>query len=324
MNAHVRQKLSAIDAIPGVTSHFDAPLAPLTTYKVGGPASVLVQIANRAGVGAVLALLADAGVPWFVLGNGSNVLISDVGFGGAVLRLGGELAVNRLDRNKLAPGQHRLEAGAGLSITRLLRVTKEERLAGLECLGGVPGTVGGAVVMNAGTVLGELKDSLEAAEIVTPAAAARWLPASQLGLSYRSSQLPEGAVVTGARFVCTDADEAMRRRLDEVLAYRKATQPLTMPSCGSVFANPPGDHAGRLIEACGLKGHVIGRAQVSEQHANWIVNLGDAKASDVRSLIEHVRAEVSRQHGVTLRSEVRVLGDWDAQGWDADDWEVQA
>ncbi len=316
MNAHVRQKLSALDAIEGVTARFDVPLGPLTTYKVGGPASVLVEIARRAHVGAVLALLTDAGVPWLVLGNGSNVLFSDVGFGGAVLRLGGELAVNRLDRNKLAPGQHRLEAGAGLSITRLLRVAKDEQLAGLECLGGVPGSVGGAVLMNAGTVMGELADSLEAAEIVTPVASPAWIPASELGFGYRSSSLPEGAVVIGARFACTNGDGSTRQRLDEVLAYRKATQPLRMPSCGSVFANPPGDHAGRLIETCGLKGHTIGKAQVSEQHANWIVNLGGASASDVRRLIEHVRAEVATQHGLTLRSEVRVLGDW--AGWEVE------
>ena len=138
----------------------------------------------------------------------------------------------------------------------------------------------------------------------------RWIPAEDLKLSYRHSELPEGAIVTAARFRCTDADPAMKTRLAEVLAYRKSTQPLTMPSCGSVFANPPGDHAGRLIEACGLKGERIGGAQVSEMHANWIVNTGDAQASDIKALIERCVARVKEEHGHVLRHEVRLLGDW--------------
>ena len=313
MNATLRQTLSHTD---GVQVHFDEPMAPHTTYKVGGPAAAFVEVETSAGLGAVLDALADAGAPWLIVGNGSNVLFADAGFDGAVLHLGVAFEGATLTRDLHGAGAHRLEAGAALSITRLLRVAKDESIAGVEFLGGVPGTVGGAVRMNAGTVMGEVADTLEAAELAAPgsdAAPRRWVPAEDLGLRYRHSDLPEGAIVTAARFRCRDADPSMRERLDQVLAYRKRTQPLTMPSCGSVFANPPGDHAGRLIEQSGLKGARVGRAQVSEQHANWIVNTGGATAADVRALIDRCIDEVARQHGVTLRHEVRLLGDWEAR-----------
>jgi len=293
-----------------LTVRSDVSMAPYTTYKVGGPAALFIEIHEADILPALLARLADQGIDWLVIGKGSNVLFADAGFDGAVLQLGEDFARADVARDALGAGVHRLEAGAALSITRLLRVTKEQDLAGVEYLGGVPGTVGGAVRMNAGTVLGEVCDSLESAAVALAGEPIRWIPADELGLSYRRSELPEGAVVTGARFRCGDADPTMRARLAEVLAYRKATQPLTMPSCGSVFANPPGDHAGRLIEAAGLKGHCLGGAQVSEMHANWIVNTGDATAADVRGLISLCVARVEAESGLTLRHEVRILGDW--------------
>ena len=165
--------------------------------------------------------------------------------------------------------------------------------------------------MNAGTVLGEVKDTLESAQLVEPGRSPVWVPRDALGMTYRSSTLPPGGVVTAVRFRCREAEPDTRERLNHVLAYRKKTQPLQAPSCGSVFANPPGDHAGRLIEASGLKGCRVGGAQVSEMHANWIVNLGYATASDVAELIARCIEDVRVQHGVTLRHEVRLLGDWE-------------
>jgi UDP-N-acetylmuramate dehydrogenase len=288
----------------------DVCLAPYTTYKVGGPAAFFIDITEPSALRPLIARLDELDIAWLILGNGSNVLFSDAGFDGAVLRLGEGFATASITPNALGTGVHRLEVGAGLSINKLLRFTKAHNLAGVECLGGVPGTVGGAVRMNAGTVMGEVADSIEAAAITSAQRDMHWVSREDLGLSYRHSDLPTGSIVTGARFRCTDADPAMRERLAEVLAYRKATQPLTMPSCGSVFANPPGDHAGRLIESCGLKGHRIGGAQVSEQHANWIVNTEAATASDVKALIEVCIARVEAQHGIVLRHEVRLLGDW--------------
>jgi UDP-N-acetylmuramate dehydrogenase len=307
MNASLQHQLAQI---AGLDARFDEPMSAHTTYKVGGAAWAFVKVDTAEALLRVLAVLAAAAVPWLVLGNGSNALFADQGFAGAVLRLGAAFDHVAVTRDARGPGEHRLEAGAALSVTRLLRFVKDEQLLGVEFLGGVPGTVGGAVRMNAGTRAGEVSQSLEAAEL-TSASGPSWLDAADLGLAYRHSVLPVGAIVTAARFAVRDADPQMRQRLDEVLAYRKATQPLQAPSCGSVFANPPGDHAGRLIEAAGLKGRVLGGAQVSEQHANWIINRGGAKASDIYGLIALCQATVRAQFGVELRHEVQLLGDWE-------------
>ncbi|TNF24311.1 MAG: UDP-N-acetylmuramate dehydrogenase [Deltaproteobacteria bacterium] len=310
--------LARLQHLGDVDARGDEPLAPHTTYKVGGPARRFVTAHTLEALQAVLSVLRSVDEPALVLGHGSNVLFSDAGFPGTVLTLGRDLSLCTLTRDAFGPGVHLLEAGGGCSVTRLLRLVKQEAVAGVEFLGGIPATLGGAVRMNAGTREGEVKDALVAAQIVRPDVAPVWVTAAELGLSYRHSALPEGAVVTAARFRVTDASPEMRERLDRVLAYRKATQPLHLPSCGSVFANPEGDSAGRLIDAAGLKGRTLGGAQVSEQHANWIVNLGAATASDVRSLIALCQDEVQRQFGVHLRPEVQILGDWgDWAGWEA-------
>jgi UDP-N-acetylmuramate dehydrogenase len=307
MNATLQQQIAAI---AGLSARFDEPMAAHTTYKIGGPASAFVVVHTGDALVGLLALLASAAMPWLVVGNGSNALFADRGYAGAVLQLGAGFDHVSVERDARGPGEHRLVAGAALSVTRLLRCVKEEQLLGVEFLGGVPGTVGGAVRMNAGTMAGEVAQSLEAAEL-TSARGSVWVGAADLGLSYRHSSLPVDSLVTAARFAVRDADAGMRERLDKVLAYRKATQPLQAPSCGSVFANPPGDHAGRLIEAAGLKGHTIGGAQVSEQHANWIINRGGASAADVRGLIALCQATVLARFGVELRHEVQLLGDWE-------------
>ncbi len=310
---------AALATIRGLRVREHEVLAPYTTYKIGGPARWLLEIEARAAVAPALAVLAQHGIRWHVLGNGSNVLVADRGFDGAIVHLaaGGELDRLALVRDARGAGQHTLEAGAGVSVTRLLRTAKDEQLGGLWVLGGVPGTVGGAVRMNAGTRWGDLGSVLEAAE-VADVTGARWWPTRELGLAYRHAALPPQAIVTGARFAVGDADEATRGKLDEVLAHRRATQPLQVPSCGSVFANPPGDAAGRLIEAAGLKGTIIGGAQISAQHANWIVNLGGASAADVRALMDAATRAVKAQFGVTLRAEAQLLGDWDAGATRAD------
>jgi UDP-N-acetylmuramate dehydrogenase len=296
--------------LPGLDVRYDEPMGPRTTYKVGGPAAAFIETSDEAALCALLVCLERAQIPSIVLGNGSNVLFADAGFSGVVIHLGQGFDGVDCTRDQHGPGRHRLEAGGAVSITRLLRATKDLEVAGVEFLGGVPGTIGGAIRMNAGTVMGEVSDSLESARVVTPDGRAHWIAASELELAYRTSSLPWGAVVVAARFHAQDADAGMRSRLAEVLAYRKSTQPLQYPSCGSVFANPKGDHAGRLIEACGLKGHRVGDAQVSEMHANWIINLGAATATDVRDLIDLCVRQVDEQHGVVLRHEVKMLGDW--------------
>jgi len=301
----VRKRLAAIE---GTVAHFDEPMSRHTTYKVGGPAALYLDVNTLDALQVSLAIMNEEGVAYEVMGNGSNVLFADAGFNGVVLHLDRGLAEFDLERDPA--GQHTLTVGAALSITRLLRYAKDEALAGLEALGGVPGTVGGAVRMNAGTRLGELKDSLLAAQLILTNGERRWLGAAELDLSYRHSSLPKGSIVVAARFRVTDATPEMWLRLEEVLTYRKQTQPLTMPSCGSVFANPPEDSAGRLIDEAGLKGHSIGGAQVSPKHANWIVNTGDASASDVRKLIDLCITTVRDASGITLRHEVKFHGDW--------------
>lgn len=299
--------------LPDVDLTADEPMARHTTYRIGGPAAALVVPHTMAALEATLTALAAVGARWLFLGNGSNVLFADQGFRGAVVMLGRGFSELGLERDARGPGAHTLEAGGRVSVTKLLRVAKAEKVAGVEQLGGVPGSVGGAVRMNAGTRAGDVAQSLLAAEVVAANTAPRWVPAAELGLAYRHSALPQGAVVTAARFAVSDASPEMLARLDDVLTYRKATQPLQMPSCGSVFANPPGDAAGRLIEAAGLKGRSIGGAQISLQHANWIVNTGGATAADVQALIALAIAEVEATAGVTLRPEVQLLGDWEVR-----------
>jgi UDP-N-acetylmuramate dehydrogenase len=303
--------IDAAAALAGVTVHADEPLAPRTTWKIGGPARWLVEVAEVASLAPLLAHLAGTGIPWAVLGNGSNVLVSDRGFDGAVIVLEGELASLVLVRDVVPQSArpHRLVAGGGASLTRLLRMAKDERLSDLWVLGGVPGRVGGAVKMNAGTRWGDVSQSLVEVQLAR-ATGLETVPAAALGLAYRHSNVHADTIIARATFAVGDADEVTRDKLDEVLAYRKATQPLQFPSCGSVFANPPGDSAGRLIEAAGLKGFRIGAMQVADQHANWILNTGGGTAADALRLIAHLQAEVKARFGVELRPEVQRFGDF--------------
>lgn len=308
--------MSALSSIERVKSELenasvvvtrDVVLAPYTTWKIGGPADLFIEIGDALAVPKVLAALQREGLHWVVLGNGSNVLVADEGFRGAVIWLGGELARVTLTRDGLGAGRHKVDAGGGLSLTRLLRLAKDESLSGLWVLGGIPGTVGGAVRMNAGTRWGEVKDTLASVELATASGLSE-IAANELGLSYRHSRLPFGAIVTRATFAVCDADPVMRAKLDEVLAHRKATQPLQLPSCGSVFANPPGESAGRLIEAVGLKGHREGDCEISDIHANWIVNTGRGTAKDVLRLIGLAQERVAQTFGIMLRPEVVRIG----------------
>lgn len=299
-----------LEDLEGLDVRWDEPMAAHTTLRVGGPAAAFVRVRTAAALGTLLDRLVGAEVPWLVLGNGSNVLFADAGFDGVVVALGEGFRRAELQRDHHGPGRHRLEVGGALSITRLLRLARREALDGPERLGGVPATVGGAVRMNAGTRLGQLSDVLEAAQIVRPDEAPAWWPTEALRPRYRATSLPPDAVVCAARLACGDADADTRARYDEVLGHRRDTQPLQTPSCGSVFANPPGDAAGRLVEACGLKGRRVGGAMIAEAHANWILNVDGARAADVQALIDLAADEVRRQHGIALQREVRLAGDW--------------
>ncbi len=288
----------------GVTVQDDAPLAKRTWWRTGGTADGFATLRTDAELRAASDVCASLGVPLFPLGNASNLLVSDRGVRGLVVRLAGELA--HVERTSTG-----LRLGGGVKLVGLVRRSVKECWTGLEMLAGVPGTVGGAVTMNAGTRLGEISDILERVRLVH-AGTSRWVEASELRLAYRSSDIgPEGTVIAEVEVRLTHADpSASAEAIDEHLAYRARTQPVDVPTIGSTFRNPPGDHAGRLIDAAGLKGTRIGAAEVSTKHANFLINTGGATADDLRRLIEHVQEVVNEHHGVRLQREVHYAGDW--------------
>lgn len=286
-------------------SQADAPLHRLTTLRVGGAAARLVQLRSSAEAAKVLTLLASLEVPWAPLGLGSNVIIPDEGYPGVILRMVGSLQGVSIDGERAI-------IGAGTTNAQAVRVLHASGLIGAECVALVPGTLGGAVAMNAGTRHGELSSVLDAAEVALPNGELVWLDASELSMSYRTTKLPEGALVTrvALRLKAGDVDEA-RERVRAEKQYRSATQPFKLATSGSIFRNPPGDYAGRLIEANGLKGARCGGAVISDLHANWVVNEGGATALDILTLLARARVVVARATGVWLEPEVRLLSPYE-------------
>ena len=293
------------------------PLAKLAWWRVGGPAERFVVVETAAELADELRQ-AGGRAP-LVLGNGSNLLAPDEGIAGTVLRLGGDFrATDVLDTRTRQDGRTvtRVRVGAGLPNTVLLNRLQKLRLGGAASLAGVPGTMGGAIAMNAGTTLGEIGDVVHAVEGIDADGELRTLARADLPMRYREGGLPPGFVVTAAVLNLTsDGFPEEQDAIAHHLARRKATQPIDLPSCGSTFRNPQGDTAGRLIEAAGMKGHREGGAEISRKHANFIVNLGDATAMDVMRCIRAAREGVRAHAGVTLHPEVHVVGRWDASMW---------
>ncbi len=313
----------------GLDPREDEPLSRHGYWRIGGPADVLVTVTDIAGLRVVL----TAGAPVTVLGAGSNLLVADEGVRGIVVRLQGdfldteflgalspqtgvpETGVPETGVPENGRGDRRVIAGGGLRNTVLLARLKRADLGGLASLAGVPGTVGGAIRMNAGTSLGEIGDAVLWVEIMLPGGEIERLIPDRMSFRYRHASLPTGAVITRAALRVRPTDDAETARIRAHLARRKATQPLDRPSCGSVFKNPPGDHAGRLIEAAGLKGARVGGAQISPRHANFIVNTGGALAMDVYTLVRRARDTVRERFGVVLEPEVHAIGDWPRGLW---------
>jgi len=294
-----------VGRLSGCDVSADAPLAPLTSVRVGGPAEALVRPRSPDALVALLRLAREEGVPLTVLGGGANTLVGDGGIPGITVKLPGDLFPEQAE---VGESEGRLTLGAGAAIVRLCNQMRAHGLVGAEFLAGIPGTLGGAVTMNAGTKNGECFRVVEAVEVAT-ADGVGWLSKAEIPHRYRHSDLPPGGVVTRVRFLLSKGDlVASKKVMDEDLAYRKRSQPLSQPNFGSVFTNPPGDFAGRLIESVHLKGYIIGRAQVSPLHANWIVNLGGASAHDVLSLLTLMRARVKEERGVELQPEVKRVG----------------
>lgn len=287
----------------GLDPKLDEPLSRHGYWRIGGPADVWVEVGAADQLGALMRL----GAPVTVVGNGSNLLVSDRGIRGIAIRLTGELKEARF----IDGDEPLVVAGAGILNAVLLKRLETRGLGGLAPLAGVPGTVGGAIRLNAGTALGEIGDKTIKIEYFDISGMYQTLHHDDLAFRYRHAHLPRGAVITRATLRLSRegvAEEAAA--IQHHLGRRKATQPLELPSCGSVFKNPPGDFAGRLIEGCGLKGTRQGDAMISDKHANFIVNLGAARAEDVLALIRLAQSTVLERHGVSLEPEVHMVGDW--------------
>lgn len=281
----------------------EEPMSRHTSWRVGGPAQRFYVPADVDDLAAFLRTLpADEPIHW--LGLGSNLLVRDRGVRGAVIATSGALSKVSL----VAPD--RVRAEAGVPSAKVARFCMNHGLTGAEFLAGIPGTVGGALAMNAGAFGGEFWTLVEAVETLDRQGTRHTRPTSEYSIGYRSVKMPASEWFIAAHLKLARGEHARARTLiKSLLARRGATQPTQLPNAGSVFKNPPGDHAARLIEAAGLKGECIGAACISELHANFIVNAGKATAADIERLIEHVRTVVERRFGVRLETEVRVIGD---------------
>ena len=295
---------AALRALLGDDVRFDEPMRRHTTARIGGPADAFAMPSTIERLIALLRWCAAAGVAVTVVGGGSNLLVRDAGIRGVVLNTG------RLRRIELVDGTA-IEVEAGCSTGKVLSLAMKHGLGGVEFLGGVPGSVGGGMIMNAGTYLGEFKDVTAWVESVRLSDGARVRrDNAACGFRYRDSDLPPTEVVVGARLELRPRPRAEIEAEVKALRKRRAErEPKKVSSNGSTFKNPPGDFAGRLIEAAGCKGWQIGDALCSPVHANWLVNVGDATCADMLALIERVRARVQEAHGLTLQLEVKILGE---------------
>ena len=298
-------RLDALAAERGISLERDVLLAPMTTLRVGGPADRFASPETVDELVDLLALAADASAPAFLLGKGSDLVVADAGLRGLVIRV-------RAAGISVEGTTVRAEAGA--SMTALAKRCAREGLAGFDWAISIPGTFGGAVWANAGAHDGEMAQVLGSVDVFDPRdSRRRTLRPAECGFAYRDSRFKHGPeVVLGGTIELGPGDPAtITALIDEHQARRRATQPLADQNAGSVFRNPPGDHAGRLIEAAGLKGHRIGTAQVSTLHANFIVtDRGTGRAADVRAVGDHVRRVVVERFGVELQYEIEFVGDW--------------
>lgn len=278
------------------------PLAPLTSFRLGGPAALFLEARSMDDLRAVAGATRQTGLPLLVIGKGSNLLVADAGFPGIVVRLGKEFRWAARDGDVLT-------AGASMPLPALAGVALAHGLAGLEFGVAIPASLGGSVRMNAGAHGRSLDEVLASVEVfAVDTERVRVVPAVEAGFRYRDSKLPPGVVI-GATVHLEPGDPGeIRAKMDEARAWRRATQPLAEPNCGSVFKNPPGGHAAQLIESVGGKEMRVGEARVSGKHANFIVAGPGSTARDVHGLITAIRERVRERHGVELETEVHVVG----------------
>ena len=282
-----------------------APMSRYTTFRVGGPADVLADASTADEISAALRAAKRAGVPVTVIGNGSNLLVRDGGIRGLVLRIAGAYAQIRREGDMLL-------AQSGAMISSCARFAQREGLSGLAEISGVPGTVGGGVIMNAGAYGGELSQIVTRVETIALSDGKPLVfEGDALGFSYRHSAMMDARIIVTqvAMRLSPDDPDAIAARMEQIAQMRRDKQPLEYPSAGSTFKRPAGDFAARLIDTCGLRGLRVGDAQVSEKHAGFVVNLGQARAADVLALMAEIERRVYEQTGVQLEPEVRILGE---------------
>lgn len=284
----------------------DEPMSRHTTFRIGGTADLFVTVTSEKALCALVTELKASGTAWFVVGNGSNLLVSDDGFRGVVLNLGGELKKISLEKGRI------IRCGAGASLASLCAFARDNGLTGLEFAWGIPATAGGAAFMNAGAYGGEMKDVLVSCGHVDGEGLAGEFSGKELELSYRHSAYHRAEnsdkIITSLTLVLEKGDETqITAKMEDFMGRRKDKQPLEYPSAGSTFKRPEGYFAGALIEECGLKGKSVGGAQVSVKHAGFVINTGNATCRDVLGLVEHIKETVLREKGVQLQCEIKMI-----------------
>lgn len=306
MKEEMRQKF--IEILGNNRVLFDEPMSQHTTFRIGGPADVFVMPENYEQIREVLRLCKEEKLPFFVLGNGSNLLVSDSGYRGVIIQMDRNMEEIRLDGEEI-------HACAGALLSSVAVAARNASLTGFEFAGGIPGTIGGAAVMNAGAYGGELKDVLKEVTVMTREGEILTIPAEKMEMGYRTSIIKTaGYLVLEAVISLKKGDEEKIRAVMKELSERRTEkQPLDYPSAGSTFKRPEGYFAGKLIMDSGLRGYRAGGAQVSEKHCGFVINAGGATAEDVRSLMDHVIRVVREKYGVTLEPEVKFLGDFNGR-----------
>ena len=283
----------------------DEPMKRHTTFRIGGPADFFLLPSTVDEVRGILEICREEELPYFILGNGSNLLVSDKGYRGVIIQLYRNFSNISVEGNEIC-------ASSGALLSQIAAAARNASLTGFEFAGGIPGTLGGAVFMNAGAYGGELKDVLKEAVVMTEQGEILTLPVEKLDMGYRTSRIKKaGYLVLEARLVLEQGDmDKIRDITKDLTEKRVSKQPLEYPSAGSTFKRPEGYFAGKLIMDAGLRGYQVGDAQVSEKHCGFVINKGNATAADVLKLIENVREKVQEQFGVTLEPEVKFLGEF--------------
>ena len=301
MSESIFQQLSAL--LPAGCVRENVTLAPYTTMRTGGPAALFAEPRNAQQLAHVHQWAQEKGLSLLILGNGSNLLIADSGFDGLVIHLGRALSEVSVFANTLT-------AQAGASLAAAARAAAQASLTGLEFAAGIPGSIGGAVCMNAGAYGGEMSQVVSSAAVLFPDEGIRTLTGEALGFSYRHSLLtdcPDGVVLSAVFRLRSGDPAAIKAKMDELMTRRKTSQPLEYPSAGSTFKRPEGHYAAALIDQCGLKGLTVGGAQVSEKHAGFVINTGHATCADVTALMAEIQARVLDATGVRLDPEVKIV-----------------